>query len=75
MNRYELLMTRIEFLERQMRAFIQQEAKAREELSARFSQILTEQREEIVRLCKELAIERKDKHRRYTNARNIFESE
>ena len=74
-KRGEKYLARIEELEKQFADFVKNSAEERKELELYFSQRFAEQREEIVRLRKDVVRERKDSRARYARARTKLKSE
>ena len=74
-SRFERYLAKLDELERNLDEFEKSEICAREELYLRVSQMLSEQREEIVRLRKEISNECQQEHLRRAKARRQFLSE
>lgn len=74
-SRFERYLAKLDELERNLDEFEKSEIRAREELYSRVSQILSDQREEIVRLRKEISNECQQERLRRAKARRQFLSE
>lgn len=74
-KKIDALIQRIDELERQINELRTRQDEKFMELAQRHSQMVSEQREEIIRLHKELILERVNRRNKLANAKGIFESE